>query len=356
MNTRKLKKTLWAHAGAFLILGGIIGLVIALDHSYRTSQPWVLDSYAEGADCLPGDTYDAEFKLCQLSCTSLDECYILSRSHVRELGEMSDVQLQSFFGFYLSSATTTFFDPTHVPILEVSEQMAEQMATEPHVIFSIRERRVGDTIEAYKRRGPYNDEYYLWNLFNFLLPSNYAASVARFQTFYSADPSHGYAFVEHAGGTKRTWQFTINRDAALTPYGTLAMPGQLMHTLVHELGHIITLGNGQVGIFRFDCGTIAIAEGCVAPGAYLDAFTREFWPQNRGEYGDMPGTYRPVDFVSRYAAENPAEDMAESWAAFVLLRKPQGHTAAEEKIRFFYRYPELVSARASIRERLARLP
>ncbi|MBK9051223.1 MAG: hypothetical protein IPL78_09985 [Chloroflexi bacterium] len=47
--------------------------------------------------------------------------------------------------------------------------------------------------------------------------------------------------------------------------------------------------------------------------------------------------------MTDYAATNPAEDIAETFMAFVLEPKPNGDTIAEEKVLFFYQYPELVA-------------
>lgn len=45
---------------------------------------------------------------------------------------------------------------------------------------------------------------------------------------------------------------------------------------------------------------------------------------------------------------NPEEDMAESWAFFVLGPEPAGDAIAEEKVLFFFHYSELVELREQI--------
>ena len=52
--------------------------------------------------------------------------------------------------------------------------------------------------------------------------------------------------------------------------------------------------------------------------------------------------------MTDYAATNPGEDIAESFTSFVMEPKPDGDTIAEEKVLFFYEYPELVQLRAEI--------
>ncbi len=61
---------------------------------------------------------------------------------------------------------------------------------------------------------------------------------------------------------------------------------------------------------------------------------------------------REDDFVSDYAATSPEEDIAESFATFVLKPKPTGDTLADEKVAFFYDYPELVKLRGEMSGRL----
>jgi hypothetical protein len=64
-------------------------------------------------------------------------------------------------------------------------------------------------------------------------------------------------------------------------------------------------------------------------------------------------TWYEEDFLTDYAASNPWEDIAESFAFFVT--KPKIHGVpweAGEKIDFFYAYKELVELRAYIRSSL----
>jgi hypothetical protein len=53
-------------------------------------------------------------------------------------------------------------------------------------------------------------------------------------------------------------------------------------------------------------------------------------------------------FVDDYATTHPTEDIAESFAYFVFTPKPNGDSIKEQKIAFFYEYPELVQLRADI--------
>jgi hypothetical protein len=59
-------------------------------------------------------------------------------------------------------------------------------------------------------------------------------------------------------------------------------------------------------------------------------------------------TKYPEQFVGEYAATNPEEDIAESWTEFVMRPKPIGTSIADQKVQFFYEYPELVKIRREI--------
>ena len=56
--------------------------------------------------------------------------------------------------------------------------------------------------------------------------------------------------------------------------------------------------------------------------------------------------------MTGYAATNPSEDIAESFAFFILNDKAEGESLPAQKQNFFYAYPELVSFREEARSRL----
>jgi hypothetical protein len=61
----------------------------------------------------------------------------------------------------------------------------------------------------------------------------------------------------------------------------------------------------------------------------------------------------PKHFVTEYAASSPEEDIAESFAVFILNKKSDApSTVAEQKTAYFYQFPELVTLRDGIRKGL----
>ena len=78
--------------------------------------------------------------------------------------------------------------------------------------------------------------------------------------------------------------------------------------------------------------------------AELDQSSDRFWDgldEFERKYGDR--------FVTEYAMTDPAEDMAETFMVFVLQDRPGGTGIADQKLLFFWDYPELVELRSEIR-------
>jgi len=109
-------------------------------------------------------------------------------------------------------------------------------------------------------------------------------------------------------------------------------------------------------------------DGCAKTNSYINQFYQRFWTDIISEwdeiqyiesddkhYEQMTLFYEVYEdrFVSEYASTNVDEDIAESWTAFVLLEKPRDTTfISNQKILFFYEYPELIEMRNHIRNNL----
>ena len=124
----------------------------------------------------------------------------------------------------------------------------------------------------------------------------------------------------------------------------------LKYSLIHEYGHYLTLNNRQYG---YDSNSLERKgpDGKVPlQNSYLKKFIEIFWNEIPNPYSKT--YYDPHRYVREYAATNVKEDIAESFAFFVLLDAQEGNDMAELKINFFYQYPEMVNMRNSIRARI----
>ncbi len=152
----------------------------------------------------------------------------------------------------------------------------------------------------------------------------------------------------HDDGSGERW--LIQMDDADLDYEVVA-------TLVHEYGHYLTLNNEQV---RYEDGFAP--ERYCEPGliandnAILTDFYQRFWKDyivtDVNQTSDLFYLRNQSDFVTWYAATGASEDIAESFSYFVLNDKPTGNSIADQKLRFFYDYPELVQLRQTIRQSL----
>ncbi|MCU1410229.1 MAG: hypothetical protein JWR04_936 [Rhodoglobus sp.] len=135
-------------------------------------------------------------------------------------------------------------------------------------------------------------------------------------------------------------------------------PSEADRTMIHEFGHLLTLRKNQVplNLGAYDCDVYNDGTGCPLPTSYLYAWESEFWPgQIDVDESDDAIAERHVSggFVSEYAATNPYEDVAESFAEWVLDDEvsPAGGVIGD-KLRFFDAYPEVVALKEEVRAAL----
>lgn len=179
-----------------------------------------------------------------------------------------------------------------------------------------------------------------------------------------------------------TWWIYINLI-------TFTSPSTVIESLTHEYGHILTLNKTQTinlpdeygnlvnqekfDNMRFRCnGRFFSGNRCAIEGSYLHDFGNLFWTGQLYDdwvtvflqFDEEEDVYRsaindfylkyPDQFVSDYAPTNPVEDIAESWTEFILRTRPVGNSIADQKVLFFYEYPELVQTRSDILQGICR--
>ena len=210
-----------------------------------------------------------------------------------------------------------------------------------------------------------------WDLFTALIPRDQRTMLGQFQIMTDG-PGGVLSAVEQTREDARRWVLEV--DIADIPDTK-----NLAFTLLHEFGHLLTLGPAQVPpdlqIFNDPqssrirdhaisaCKNYFPGEGCSLSTSYVNEFFDRFWKNlydewsaiDRMEEDDrkdarLHAFYRKYrdQFVDSYAVTSPVEDLAETWAFYVLSPWPTGTSIEDQKLRFFYDYPELVSLRASI--------
>ena len=223
----------------------------------------------------------------------------------------------------------------------------------------------------------------IWNVFTKLIPE----SSRNVDVFYlTTDGEDGIG-----GGVDRNpedvsmWSLFYD---ILDAYPTETLDDkEIIYTTIHEHGHILTAHTDQIDVDpelidsftdeTFDelfeiksesCyPNVLLSDGCAKSTSYINLFYQKFWVdiisewdeiqyiEDEDEFGKQSDLFYEKyqdRFVSVYSSTNIDEDIAESWTVFVLNEKPMGETMSEQKIQFFYDFPELVDIRNHIRQGL----
>jgi hypothetical protein len=211
----------------------------------------------------------------------------------------------------------------------------------------------------------------VWDYFTSIIPADQRKELVYY--IVATDGRGGMlAAVQQSSNHPEDWALNVDiLDAG--------NPRDLTFTLIHEFGHLLTLNAAQVApdmnflanptdpqVYQQavnNCPQFFTTVGCSQSYSYINEFFQVFWPKIFSEWSQIDAVTdqntrysrlihfyqsHPTQFVSPYASVSPEEDIAESWAHFVLTPKPPPDSIAEKKVLFFYRFPELVQLRNQI--------
>jgi hypothetical protein len=192
----------------------------------------------------------------------------------------------------------------------------------------------------------------LWQLVNKLIGNDVAQQrLLSFEVF--DDGKNDTAAAVWRSDNPAKWHMSVNQAFASQD------KKDLIRTVIHEYGHILTLSDNQVGEVQGACPRLELSEGCANGASYINSYHDQFWKNyglTAGQAGELSQSdaanlyaSEPQAFVSEYASTNITEDLAESFADFVVKAKPTGSAIKDQKTRFFYNYPELVALREKMR-------
>ncbi len=211
----------------------------------------------------------------------------------------------------------------------------------------------------------------IWQYFITIIPLERRQSINHYIIFTDG-VGGALASVEQTSDDVKHWMLSVDILDSKNPR-------ELTYTLVHEFGHLLTLNANEVTpdkqvlsnpdnkqIYQqaaASCPQYMASNGCSQPDSYINLFFQKFWPKiypqwekinaekDQKNYLALLGQFYlnySGQFVSDYAVTSPEEDIAETWARFVLGSKPAGKDIASQKVLFFYGFPELVDLRAQI--------
>ncbi len=272
------------------------------------------------SECEAGEKYDDIEKVCYYECKDKYQCDEIEKIVDTELSTWSDEMAKD-------KAPTGEKKP--------SKSGEDDM----EVIYKVTQ---GEKISLIKGNDSkiYRDT---WDEIAALSPDTISNSYIESYEIYNDENSDTLAFVDDQDNNGK-WRIAVNmaqhKKSDLKDQNT---------TIIHELGHIISLNTSQL-TQSDNCPNLKVAEGCTNKTSYANNFWISFW---KGQ--DRP-TFSEDRFVSDYATTNEIEDLAESWAFFVVGvdRADLGNSVKDEKLKFFYQYTELVSMRKDMRNVLGR--
>ena len=225
-----------------------------------------------------------------------------------------------------------------------------------------------DNLDLATDRNAKPDDAKIEGLIQDIFPENTTDRIVKVYN-ESDGPDETIAFVEPASNDGSEWNLGYDEVDVFDLDSKFLEKEILVATLVHEIAHVISLDNTQVR-HTFDLSScleveIVLDEGCAFEDSYITNFTNDFWTEeevNLAKQNESDSDFQfefyednPDRFVTSYAATNNAEDFAESFTFFVFANRPSGDSLADQKINFFYNYPELINFRVEVRDNIEKV-
>ncbi|MGI0532387.1 recombinase family protein [Bacillus pfraonensis] len=211
----------------------------------------------------------------------------------------------------------------------------------------------------------------LWGIYRTLIPSKYRENIKEFDIV-----TDGYdgivAHVTPSMENPKDWVLSLDTlDSGVNI-------DEVMKTLIHETAHVLTLSDKQIPVdekyvkafeaekdvssYQNKCKNLFLQEGCAKADSYINKFYDSFWKPIESEWKEKQietdeeaqiqfFEEKHDQFVSEYGTTNIAEDIADTFTAFILQdskKVKEGQELKYKKIAFFYQYPELVKMRAEV--------
>jgi len=200
----------------------------------------------------------------------------------------------------------------------------------------------------------------MWEVMVNLVPYEDRAFFKEYEVIHGGNSLAGY--VAPIQNDLNKWKLGLAIDIVSEP---VEEDEEFIYTSIHEYGHVLTLNGEQIDQTSSEgsCNSYFPGEGCSLSNSYINAFYKKFWADIYDEFLDInPDDYDELDnfylkysdrFVSSYAATNPGEDIAETFAVFVTGENPTGNSIADQKVKFMYDYPDLIRLRNHMKNNVA---
>ena len=255
-----------------------------------------------------------------------------------------DAFLEEFFTEDEFSADEASGDGEEEEIILVTYQVQGDLIANP-----VEEPVAGDLVDL--REDTLTQEE-IWEFFVGFMPQSQRELIAEFVIFTDGT-DNVVAAADLVSEAPEGWSIEIDIADA-------SDRAELTYNLLHEYAHVLTLNGTQFAPDGGGDATYQSEEEWTTGDSYLNLFYQQFWADIYSEwelaydedYLDEFYEEHTDEFLTDYAATEPEEDIAESWLYFVISERPEEGSIAQQKIDFFYDFPELVSLREQIRDNL----
>lgn len=312
--------------------GGITKRDRESESGRQNPETFVYESEADSEEeCTSYESYDNIDKVCYFECESEEDCKDLEDSVNAELDSWLEV------------------DPNQKEDV-TNEKTEKNISSEDPSLMAEYYVSKGEEIKIKKgKTGGVDAE--IWKSISRISPNTLSDKyIDTFQVFNNKDDST-LAFVDDEDLDGK-WRIAIN----LAGYNSSTFRERNL-TIVHELGHIITLNVDQIDDKNI-CDSYKTAEGCTQKNSYLNLFVNKFWSSSdiKKSKQENNNLYQENKYLTEYASSNPEEDMSESFAFFVVDKKKDIadlKLIKNQKHNFYYSFPELENMRSEMRKGLS---
>lgn len=145
---------------------------------------------------------------------------------------------------------------------------------------------------------------------------------------------------------------------------------RFFYSMTREVANVLVTEKNQIDYFKIAtlCLTdFKIIKSAARKDAYIYQFYNRFWDDTMyldsiaTSYNIKPNARKYFylrhrdEFLNEYASENPFKDLIESMTRFILLDKYADNSVTDDKIRYFYEFPEIMELKEIINQNINKL-
>lgn len=283
---------------------------------------YVYEFDAESAEeCTSVEEFDEENSVCYFECDTDEEC--------DELLTAAEAELDGYLQEYEESS------PSRTETKPLAGDDIESDADYSVAADETITLQTGQEASEHKE---------VWSQIKAISPDSLSANYIETFRVFSSPEDDTIAYVEDSDDNGK-FVIAVN----LSAHNESSKQEQIL-TFVHELAHIVTLNKAQIAAGSCEYET---DEGCFGNESLLAGFVEKFWSAEDVEKSkDQADLYSGNEskFVTEYAATNPEEDIAESFAYYTVKSSYVGDGLASQKQAYFDSFEEAKNIKKQMRK------